>query len=76
MARELGPKRVHVSFVAIDAVIDLEWTRKRYADKSDDFFCKPEDIATECFRLAHQPRSAWSFSSVIRPFGENWSLNQ
>ena len=76
MARELGPQGVHVSFVAIDAVIDLAWTRKRFADKPDDFFCKPDDIAGECYRLAHQPRSAWSFSSVIRPFGENWSLNQ
>ena len=76
MARELGPKGVHVCFVAIDAVIDLEWTRKRYADKPDDFFCQPDDIAGECYRLAHQPRSAWSFSSVIRPFGENWTLNQ
>lgn len=75
MARELGPKGVHVSFVAIDAVIDLEWTRKRYADKPDDFFCQPADIAQECYRLAHQPRSAWTFSSVIRPFGEHWTLN-
>jgi NAD(P)-dependent dehydrogenase (short-subunit alcohol dehydrogenase family) len=76
MARELGPKGVHVSFVAIDAVIDLAWTRKRYADKPDDFFCQPADIAEECYRMAHQPRSAWSFSSVIRPFGENWTMNQ
>ncbi|MEM9622068.1 MAG: SDR family NAD(P)-dependent oxidoreductase [Pseudomonadota bacterium] len=76
MARELGPQGVHVGFVAIDAVIDLPWTRKRYAGKPDDFFCQPADIATECYRLAHQPKSAWSFSSVIRPFGENWSLNQ
>ena len=75
MARDLGPKGVHVSFVAIDAVIDLEWTRKRYNDKPDDFFCQPRDIAEECYRLAHQPKSAWTFSSVIRPFGENWSLN-
>ncbi len=75
MARDLGPKGVHVAFVAIDAVIDLEWTRKRYAGKPDDFFCKPKDIAEEVYRLAHQPKSAWSFSSVIRPFGENWTLN-
>jgi len=75
MARELGPKGVHVGFVVIDAVIDLAWTRKRFADKPDDFFCQPADIAGECYRLAHQPKSAWSFSSVIRPFGENWSLN-
>jgi NAD(P)-dependent dehydrogenase (short-subunit alcohol dehydrogenase family) len=76
IARDLGPKGVHVSYVAIDAVIDLPWTRKLYAGKPDDFFCKPMDIAAECYRLALQPRSAWSFSSVIRPFGENWSLNQ
>lgn len=76
MARDLGPKGVHVSFVAIDAVIDLAWTRKRFADKPDEFFCQPDDIALECYRLAHQPRSAWSFSSVIRPFAESWSLNQ
>ncbi len=75
IARELGPKGVHVAFVAIDAVIDLEWTRKRFADKPDEFFCRPDDIAGECYRLAHQPKSAWSFTSVIRPFGENWSLN-
>lgn len=76
MARDLGPKGVHVCYVAIDAVIDLPWTRKRYADKPDEFFCQPRDIAGECRRLVEQPRSAWSFSSVIRPFGESWSLNQ
>jgi short-subunit dehydrogenase len=76
IARDLGPKGVHVGLVAIDAVIDLEWTRKRFADKPDEFFCKPADIAQECYRLAHQPKSAWSFSSVIRPFGENWTMNQ
>jgi short-subunit dehydrogenase len=72
MARDLGPKGVHVAYVAIDAVIDLAWTRERYADKDDGFFCQPDDIAEECYRLAHQKKSAWSFSSVIRPFGESW----
>ena len=76
IARDLGPKGVHVSYVAIDAVIDLPWTRKLYKGKPDEFFCKPMDIAAECYRMTLQPRSAWSFSSVIRPFGENWSLNQ
>ncbi len=72
MARHLGPLGVHVAYVAIDAVIDLEWTRKRWSDAPDDFFCKPADIAGEVFRLSGQPRSAWSFESVIRPFGETW----
>ncbi len=72
IAREAGPKGIHAAYVAIDAVIDLEWTRKVFSDKPDDFFCQPADIAEECYRLAHQPKSAWTFESVIRPFGETW----
>ncbi|MGI9323607.1 MAG: SDR family NAD(P)-dependent oxidoreductase [Pseudomonadales bacterium] len=72
MARRLGPDGVHVAFVAIDAVIDLKWTRKRFADKPDDFFCQPADIAEHCFSVAQQPRSAWTFDTKIRPFGETW----
>ena len=72
MARSLGPKGVHVAYLAIDAVIDLRWTRRRSPDAPDEFFCKPDDIAGEVWHLAHQPKSAWSFDVTIRPFGENW----
>jgi NAD(P)-dependent dehydrogenase (short-subunit alcohol dehydrogenase family) len=72
IARASGPKGIHAAYVAIDAVIDLAWTRKMLPDAPDDFFCKPEDIAEEVFRIAHQPKSAWSSESVIRPFGETW----
>ena len=72
MARTLGPKGIHVAYLAIDAVIDLQWTRRRSPDAPDDFFCKPDDIAGEVWHLAHQPKSAWTFDVWIRPFGENW----
>jgi len=72
MARRLGPDGIHVAYVAIDAVIDLPWTRKRWSDAPDDFFCQPTDIAGEVFRIARQPKSAWSFESAIRPHGETW----
>ena len=72
MARALGPQGVHVAYLAIDAVIDLPWTRKRFAGKPDSFFCKPDDIAGECWNLAHQPSSAWTFDVQIRPHGEEW----
>ena len=65
MARDLGPKGVHVGYVAIDAVIDLEWTRERMPDKPDDYFCKPQDIAEECYRIAHQPRSACLLTQLL-----------
>src|SRR5882757_4557360 len=47
MARELGPQGVHVAYLVIDAVIDLEWTRKRFHDRPDEFFIKPMAIAEE-----------------------------
>ncbi len=71
-ARRLGPEGVHVAYVAIDAAIDVPWTRAAWPEKPDDFFAAPDDIAAECFHVAHQPRSTWAFDVVIRPHGENW----
>lgn len=72
LARDLGPKGVHVAYVLIDAVIDLEWTRKRWSEAAESFFIKPAAIADEIFHVAHQDRSAWSFNVEVRPFGETW----
>ncbi|MCC6709313.1 MAG: SDR family NAD(P)-dependent oxidoreductase [Gammaproteobacteria bacterium] len=72
IARELGPKGVHVAYVVIDAVIDLAWTRARFADRADDFFIKPAAIADEIWHVLQQDRSAWSFNVELRPFGEVW----
>jgi short-subunit dehydrogenase len=72
MARDLGPRGVHVAYIVVDAVIDLEWTRKRYADRPADFFIKPQAIADEIWHVVHQDRSAWSFNVELRPYGENW----
>jgi len=72
MARTLGPKGVHVAYVVIDAVIDVPWTRARFAGKPDDFFARPAAIAESVWQVAHQDRSAWSFDVELRPFGEEW----
>src|SRR5260221_13929418 len=72
IARELGPKGVHVAYVMIDAVIDLEWTRKRFANAPHDFFITPAAIADEIWHVAHQDRCAWSFNVEVRPFRETW----
>jgi NAD(P)-dependent dehydrogenase (short-subunit alcohol dehydrogenase family) len=71
MARELGPKGVHVASIVIDAVIDVPWTRERFPDKPDEFFIKPAAIAAEAWRVVEQDRSAWSFNVEVRPFGES-----
>ncbi|MGY0556716.1 MULTISPECIES: SDR family NAD(P)-dependent oxidoreductase [unclassified Lysobacter] len=72
LARDLGPKGVHVAYLIIDAVIDVPWQRERLPDTADDFFISPASIAGEVFHLAHQPRDAWSFLAEVRPFHEPW----
>lgn len=72
LARDLGPKGVHVAYLIIDAVIDVPWARERFPEKRDDFFISPASIAAEIYHLAHQPRDAWSFLAEVRPFHEPW----
>lgn len=72
MARELGPKGVHVAYLVIDAVIDVPWARERFKDKPDDFFIAPSAIADEVWHVANQPRSSWSFNVEVRPYAEVW----
>jgi NAD(P)-dependent dehydrogenase (short-subunit alcohol dehydrogenase family) len=72
IARDVGPKGVHVAYVTIDAVIDLAWTRRMFPDAPDDFFITPAAIADEIWHVVHQDRSAWSFNVEVRPFRESW----
>ena len=72
MARELGPKGIHVSYVIVDGAIDMPRARQFLPDKPDEFFLKPSAIADTMYHLATQDRSAWTFELELRPFGESW----
>jgi short-subunit dehydrogenase len=72
LARHLGPEKIHVAYVIIDAVVDLERTRAEMPDKPDAFFINSVDIAEAVYYLTQQPESAWSFEIDLRPFGERW----
>lgn len=72
LARDLGPEGIHVSYVIIDAVVDMPVSRGMFPDKPDEFFARPDDIAESVFFLTRQPRSAWTFELDLKPFGERW----
>lgn len=72
MARYLDPEKIHVSYIIIDGVIDLERTRNAMPDKPDDYFINPDHIAESVFFLTQQPSSTWTFELDLRPFGEQW----
>ncbi len=76
MARELGPRNVHVAHVVVDGAIDTEFIRtsfpERYALKSEDGILNPEHIAENYWHLHTQPRDAWTFELDLRPYMERW----
>lgn len=72
LARSLWPSGIHVSLVIVDGIVDEPLMRAKLADRPDEFFVKPEDIAETLVQLTRQRRSAWSFEVEARPFGEKW----
>jgi NAD(P)-dependent dehydrogenase (short-subunit alcohol dehydrogenase family) len=76
LARELGPRGIHVAHLIIDGPIDGEFVRNNLADlvadRPDDGILSPDDIAENYFALHSQARSAWTFELDMRPWVEPW----
>jgi len=76
MARELGPKGVHVAHVVIDGAIDTRFIAEnfpeRYALKEQGGILSPEAIADNYWNLHRQDKSAWTHELDLRPWMETW----
>ena len=72
IARDLGPKQVHVSYLVIDAAIDGPFGRELCPDEDDDFFIQPAAIAEAIWFLDQQPKNSWTFELDLRPHREAW----
>ncbi len=76
MARELGPRGIHVAHTIIDGAIDTEFIREnfpeRYATKADDGILNPDHIAENYWMLHCQPRDAWTHELDLRPWNEKF----
>ena len=76
MARELGPRNIHVAHVVVDGAIDTAFIRDTfpdmYARKDQDGILNPEHIADNYWFLHSQPRDAWTFELDLRPWMEKW----
>jgi NAD(P)-dependent dehydrogenase (short-subunit alcohol dehydrogenase family) len=76
MARELGPRGIHVAHVVVDGAIDTAFVREnfpdRYALKAQDGILNPDHIAENYCLLHRQPRDAWTFELDLRPWCEKW----
>ena len=76
MARELGPRNIHVAHVVVDGAIDTAFIRdsfpEMYARKAQDGILDPAHIADNYWFLHAQPRDAWTFELDLRPWMERW----
>ncbi len=68
LARELGPKGIHVGHVVIDGPIDSP--RTRAANSGHERLIDPDGIAEAFASLYRQPRNAWSNEIDVRTFSE------
>jgi NAD(P)-dependent dehydrogenase (short-subunit alcohol dehydrogenase family) len=79
MARELGPKNIHVGHLIIDSGVNTAWVQQRRLEalgpdalSDPDALMPPASVAEAYWQLYQQPRSAWTFEMEIRPFKEKW----
>ncbi len=81
MARELGPKNIHVAHLIIDAGVDTAFVRERIKQQAGpqalenlepDRLMNPASVAEAYWQLYRQPRDAWTFELDVRPYREIW----
>ena len=79
MARELGPKNIHVAHLIIDAGVDTEFVRERIRARGSDpdalppdTLMEPESVADAYWYLHSQARDGWTHELDLRPFAEKW----
>jgi NAD(P)-dependent dehydrogenase (short-subunit alcohol dehydrogenase family) len=81
MARELGPKNIHVAHLIIDAGVDTAFVRERIQARGGaqalenlepDRLMNPTSVAEAYWQLYRQTRDAWTFELDVRPYREVW----
>ncbi len=76
MAREFGPKGIHVAMVIVDGAIDMPAIHQRFGDRIKDLppdgLLNTDAIAESYFQLHRQQRSAWTQELDLRPYCEKF----
>jgi NAD(P)-dependent dehydrogenase (short-subunit alcohol dehydrogenase family) len=72
LARDLGPRGIHVAYVNVDGVIDIPHIRTQMPSLKNEDLLKPAAIAEAYWFLANQDPSAWTQELDVRPFKEKF----
>ncbi len=76
MARELGPRGIHVGHIIVDGMIDSEAVRQKFPEAvaalPEGGMLNPDHIADAYWNFHAQPADAWAFEMDLRPAPERW----
>ncbi|GAA6020093.1 hypothetical protein JCM11491_006395 [Sporobolomyces phaffii] len=72
LAREFGPKGVHVCHAVIDGLIDTERVQGMMGKAEPGTRIDPDSIAQSLVFLSKQPRDCWTHEIDLRPGTEKW----
>jgi NAD(P)-dependent dehydrogenase (short-subunit alcohol dehydrogenase family) len=72
LARDLGPRGIHVAWINIDGGINIPRVRQGNPQFKEEDLLDPDAIAETYWHLAHQDRSAWTMDLELRPFKERF----
>lgn len=68
LAREFGPRGIHVAHVVVDGAVESDFARQYGATT----MLAPDDVAESYFALHEQRPSAWTQELDLRPFNEKF----
>jgi NAD(P)-dependent dehydrogenase (short-subunit alcohol dehydrogenase family) len=72
LAKEFGPKGVHVAHAVVDGIIDIPKSQEMLKDLDMNARLGPEDIAKTYWDLHTQSRRGFTSEVDIRPMLEKW----
>ncbi len=72
MAREFGPRGVHVAHTIIDGQIDTPKVRSMSPDRDESTMLSPDAIAEAYWQLHRQNSTAWTLELDLRPAVESF----
>jgi len=72
MAREFGPRGVHVAHIVVDGQIQTPRVREMMPNRKDHTMLSPDAIAETYWQLHSQDQTAWTLELDLRPAVESF----
>lgn len=72
MAREFGPRGIHVAHVIVDGQIATPTNLGEFPDRDEDSFLDPDAIAENYWQLHRQDKTTWTLELDLRPYVEDF----